>query len=153
MHKIISFLNSTGSLSRQATKREKLDWCRFEIVSQMVIEKRKPWVDESFAYKVDVTTVHCVYIMCTQRIKNSGVKWCGKSCKLNKLCLGVFPLVCRSNMPMAPGNFMIKLKCNTYAHVKYSRGEVIKYFLAINYLRYALFSQLCFQVCGRIENI
>lgn len=52
--------------------------------------KRKLWVDESSAYKVDVTTVHCGYSMCAQRIKNSGVKWCGKSCKLTKPALGVF---------------------------------------------------------------
>lgn len=51
-------------------------------------KRRKLWVDESPAYKVDVTAVPCGYMMCARRIKNLGVKRWGKSCKLNKPCFG-----------------------------------------------------------------
>ena len=56
--------------------------------------------------------LQCIVVLlpCTQSIKNSGMKWCGKSCKLNKLCFGVFPLVGRRNMPMTPGNMVTKSK-------------------------------------------
>lgn len=70
-----SFLHSAWSLTTKRLQREKMGCCHSETVSQMVFTKeRKLWVDESSVYKVDVTTVHCGYIMCAQRIKNSGVR-------------------------------------------------------------------------------
>lgn len=88
MRKIISFPNAAGSLTFQATKREA--WLLSFRDSRTVLQKGGNWVDESSAYKMDVTTVHCGCIMCAQRIKNSGVKRCGKSCKLNKPRSGAF---------------------------------------------------------------
>lgn len=42
-------------------------------------KERKLWVDESSAYKVGVTAVHCGYVKYAQRIRNSGMKLCGRS--------------------------------------------------------------------------